>query len=79
MTPVQFKATLQMLVPAVVRTLMTRQKTSLLPAVSLFYQSNLYRDLENEKTKLWHLSSAALIDLLQEELATGKINYPEEA
>jgi len=29
-------------------------------------------------TKLWHLSSFALYNLLEEELETGKITWPEE-
>jgi hypothetical protein len=35
--------------------------------------------LEDEESKLWHLSYPILYDLLEEELTTGKIiNWPEE-
>ena len=47
-------------------------------AVEMFYSSELYSRLEEEETKLWHLSAQALFDLFQEELDTGKITYPEE-
>ena len=45
----------------------------------MFYTSLLYERLEDEPTKLWHLSARALFDLFQEERNTGKITYPEEA
>ena len=48
-------------------------------AVKNLYASKLYNMLENEKTKLWHLSVPALFDLYMEEKTTGKITFPEEA
>ena len=48
-------------------------------AAEIFYSSELYKGLEYEKTKLWHLSAEALYEMLQEELNTGSITYPEEA
>jgi hypothetical protein len=47
-------------------------------ASELLYTSDLYSKLEDEQTKLWHLSAETLYDLLDEELTTGKITYPEE-
>jgi hypothetical protein len=34
--------------------------------------------LENEASKLWHLSPLTLYELLEEEIETGSINYPDE-
>jgi hypothetical protein len=48
-------------------------------ATKLFYNSDLYEMLENEASKLWHYSAVTLYELFEEELATGSINYPEEA
>jgi len=48
-------------------------------AAEMFYSSELYKGLEEEETKLWHLSAHALFEMYQEELETGKITYPEEA
>jgi hypothetical protein len=48
-------------------------------ATELLYLSELYSTLEEEETKLWHLSAHALFELFQEEQVTGKITYPEEA
>ena len=48
-------------------------------ASELLYNSTLYNALEDETTKLWHLSSVALYDMLNEELETGIItSIPEE-
>ena len=47
--------------------------------IKSLYASKLYKTLENEKTKLWHLSVPALYDLYTEEQETGKITFPEEA
>jgi hypothetical protein len=48
-------------------------------AAVMFYSSELYQGLEEEETKLWHLSAHALFEMFQEELETGIITYPEEA
>jgi beta-galactosidase/beta-glucuronidase len=47
-------------------------------AADLLYNSNLYEMLEIEESKLWHLSIPTLYNLLNEELTTGKITYPQE-
>jgi len=76
---VEYKATLQMLVPMIIQTIIANKKISVIEAVKLFYVSKLYGKLENEKTKLWHLSPLALYQLLEMELKTGKIIFPTEA
>jgi hypothetical protein len=48
-------------------------------AFGLLYSSFLYSKLEVESTKLWHLSQLTLANLLNEELETGSITFPEEA
>jgi hypothetical protein len=48
-------------------------------AAKLLYNSAVYAMLENEESKLWHLSPLTLYELLEEELADGNIRYPEEA
>jgi Holliday junction resolvasome RuvABC DNA-binding subunit len=47
-------------------------------ALKLLYTSKLYSVLEREETKLWHFSAETLYTLLNEELTTGKITFPEE-
>ena len=47
-------------------------------AASVLYNSQLHKVLEDEKTKMWRLGYPLLYDLLEEELTTGKITFPEE-
>ena len=79
MTNIEFKATLQMLIPMVIQTIIEKRNISVTEAVKLFYYSGLYKKLEIEKTKLWHLSPLALYELLDNELTTGKLVFPTEA
>ena len=79
MSPEKLSSLLAVLNPAIVQLIMDNKKLSNIDATSLFYNSSLYEMLENEASKLWHLSTLTLYELLEEELATGTINYPEEA
>ena len=67
-----------MITPGIVKLLMENRGLSLLDASSILYNSQLYKALEDEKTKVWRLGYPLLYDLLDEELTTGKITYPEE-
>ena len=79
MSKEKLSSLLAVLNPAVVGLIMDNKKLTNIEATSLFYNSTLYEMLENEESKLWHLSPLTLYELLEEELATGIINYPEEA
>ena len=78
MTPEKLSALLAVLNPSVVQLIMDNRNLTNIEAAKLFYNSALYAMLENEESKLWHLSPLTLYELLAEELATGIINYPEE-
>jgi hypothetical protein len=79
MVDTQFKATLEMLIPLVIREIMKSRNISETEAFELLYSSFLYSKLEIEATKLWHLSQLTLANLLNEEIETGTIIFPEEA
>lgn len=79
MTNIEFKATLQMLVPMVIQVIMEKKDLPVISAVKLLYLSKLYEKLEKESTKLWHLSPLALYELLEIEQQTGKLTFPTEA
>ena len=68
-----------MLIPLVIREIMKIRNVNEQEAVELLYSSFLYSKLEEESTKLWHLSQLTLANLLNEELETGSITFPEEA
>ena len=67
------------LVPQILELIMKEYNVDEEKAAEMFYISELYKGLEEEKTKLWHLSAHALFEMYQEELDTGEITYPEEA
>lgn len=75
----RFKAMMILLVPQIVKEISLGDNISEAEATSSFYNSNLYSVLEEEETKLWHLSPKALYELYKEEKNTGKITFPEEA
>jgi hypothetical protein len=75
----QFKATLEMLIPLVIKEVQKARHISEQEAFGLLYSSFLYSKLEIESTKLWHLSQLTLANLLNEELETGTVTFPEEA
>ena len=79
MPDTQFKATLEMLIPLVIREVMESRNVSEREAFELLYSSFLYSKLETESTKLWHLSQLTLANLLNEEIETGTIIFPEAA
>jgi len=79
MNDLKFKATLEMLIPLVIKEVMKSRNVSEPEAFELLYSSFLYSKLEVESTKLWHLSQLTLANLLNEELETGNVTFPEEA
>jgi hypothetical protein len=64
--------------PGILQLLMRNRGLSLESAADVLYNSMLYKTLEDENTKVWHLGYPILYDLLEEELTTGDITWPEE-
>ncbi|GBU20583.1 hypothetical protein R80B4_00461 [Fibrobacteres bacterium R8-0-B4] len=67
-----------MITPGIIGLLMENRGLSVEEAAGVLYNSELYRVLEDEGTKVWRLSYPLLYDMLVEELETGGITYPEE-
>jgi hypothetical protein len=66
------------LVPQILELIMQEYNIDDEKAAEMFYSSELYKGIEDEETKLWHLSAHALFEMFQEEQSTGRITYPEE-
>lgn len=73
----QFKGIMILLVPSLIKQIIKEKCITGQEAITLLYTSVLYSELENEAAKLWHLSAVTLIEMLNEELTTGTITYPE--
>ena len=78
MDDLQFKSLLQLYTPCVVKEVMRRKNIDERAAIEMFYTSSLYEKYTDERTKLWHFSPVLLVDLLEQELNTGEIEYPIE-
>ena len=67
-----------MITPGIIDLIMKNRGITLAEASGLLYNSQLYRALEDEETKTWRLGYPILYDMLEEELTTGSITFPEE-
>lgn len=75
----EIRSMLELIVPRLAQMIISGQNISEKEAFTLLYRSELYKQLELEETKLWHLSVPTLYEMWQEEQRTGQITYPEEA
>lgn len=72
------KGMLELIVPRLLRMIIEKQSLTEKEALTQLYASELYRQLEREETKLWHLSISTLYEMWLEEKESGHITYPEE-
>lgn len=75
----EFQALLQVIVSGLTQMIVEKMNVPDQEALNLLYSSKLYEKLEQEETKVWHLSIPTLYSLFTEEQETGKITFPEEA
>lgn len=74
----KFEAMLILIVPAVVHLIIENYGYSEVDASKSFYESQVYALLEQEDTKLWHLSPLTLFNMYDEERKTGVVVFPED-
>lgn len=77
MTKPEFNSLLPFKVEDMVSFIMEQKKINFDEALNALYQSELYNCLSREETKLWHLSTAKLCEMLAEEQDTGHFQYPD--
>ena len=75
----KFEAMLILLVPQVVHLITENYPFDEVTASKELYDSQVYSFLEQEDTKLWHLSALTLFNMFDEEKKTGTFTFPEEA
>lgn len=75
----KFEAMLILLVPQVIHLITENYPYDEVSATKEFYDSEVYSFLEQEDTKLWHLSALTLFNMFDEEKKTGTFIFPEEA
>ncbi|MBD5504437.1 MAG: hypothetical protein HDR09_12095 [Lachnospiraceae bacterium] len=74
----KFEAMLVLIVPQVVNLIVESYPYDEVKAAKEFYSSKVYSLLEQEDTKLWHLSPLTLFNMFDEEKQTGMFTFPEE-
>ena len=75
----KFEAMLVLLVPQVIHLITENYPYDEVTASKELYESKVYSLLEQEDTKLWHLSALTLFNMFDEEKKTGTFTFPEEA
>ena len=73
----KFEAMLVLIVPKVIGLITENCKIDEVTATRAFYESKVYSLLEQEDTKMWHLSPLTLFNMFNEEQKTGNITFPE--
>ena len=74
----KFDAIMTLLVPQILPFIMQNYAVDEIAASKMFYESDVYAILEQENTKLWHLSPLSIYTMFDEEQKTGKFEFPEE-
>ena len=73
----KYEALLPIFAADLIKKIIEQKNISQDEAISLLYNSNLYNFLEDEQTKIWHYSGEKLYQLFEEEMYTGKFEFPE--
>lgn len=73
----KFEALLVLIVPKVIGLITANFEMDEVTATKAFYESKVYSLLEQEDTKMWHLSPLTLFNMFEEERKTGNITFPE--
>ena len=73
----KFEAMLVLIVPKVIGLITANCEMDEVEATRAFYESKVYSLLEQEDTKMWHLSPLMLFNMFEEEQKTGNITFPE--
>lgn len=73
----QFTSLLPIKIEGALSLIIENDRLNFADALLFLYQSKLYKKLELEETKLWHLSNHKLYSMLNEEKLTGNFKYPD--
>ena len=64
------------IVPETLQIYIKNNNCDYMTAVHNLYQSDLFKRLENKKTRLWHLSPMQLAEILKDEIDQGYLEIP---
>ena len=73
----QFAAIMPYISADLVAMITEKQNTTAEEAIQKLYNSQLYAALEKEETKVWQYSTQMLYSLFEQEIISGKIEFPD--
>lgn len=73
----EFESILTVKIQDLLSLIIDTRKLSFDEALVFLYKSKLYEALSDEETKLWHLSSQLLLEMLETEKQTNELIYPD--
>ncbi len=73
----EFEPIIELKILDMVALIIDRNHLSFDEAIPYVYKSELYTLLTDETTKLWHLSTTKLYELLIDEKLNNKVNLPD--
>ncbi len=73
----QFNVLLPLKIQDLVSLLIDERNMNFDEALDYLYTSKIYEQLSDESTKIWHLSSHKLLEILEIEKKTGKVELPD--
>lgn len=73
----QFNALLPLKIQDLVSLLIDDRNMNFDEALDYLYTSKIYEQLSDESTKIWHLSSHKLLEILEIEKKTGNVELPD--
>jgi len=71
----QFETTVELKVQELVSCIMESENYEYLDALEYLYELKFYNALTDESSKLWHLSTEKLFEILKNENRTKKLEY----
>lgn len=77
MDTISYEALLPFKIQDLVSLIKERKHYGFEKSIRYLYKSELYNKLSNEETKLWHLSSEKLLEMLECEKKTHILYYPD--
>lgn len=73
----QFAAIMPVISSDLIAMIISKQNISEDEAIKKLYSSMLYAVLEKEDTKVWQYSTSMLYSLYEQEISTGRIQFPD--
>jgi len=70
-------ATMRIKVTGLVKLLEQRDNLDFHDSLNFIYNSQVFSDLDDEETKIWHYSTETLYDLMQQAKTSYKVDYPD--